>query len=79
MLFGCWYSKMVKAREVNTRIEARGGTVKRQRGSHRFYEVVTTTGVVHTTVPQHTGDIPIGLLRKIERDLAPAFGEGWLR
>lgn len=32
-----------------------------------------------TTVPQHTGDIPIGTLRAIERDMAPVFGRGWLR
>jgi hypothetical protein len=32
-----------------------------------------------TTVPQHTGDIPAGTLRAIERDLEPALGKGWLR
>jgi len=30
-------------------------------------------------VAQHTGDIPVGALRAIERDLEPAFGKGWLR
>jgi hypothetical protein len=34
---------------------------------------------VATTVAQHTGDIPAGTLRAIERDLEPAFGKGWLR
>ena len=69
----------MKAREVNQKIEARGGVVLRQRGSHRFYEVVVGDVKAHTTVPQHTGDVPIGLLLKIQRDLAPALGERWLR
>jgi predicted RNA binding protein YcfA (HicA-like mRNA interferase family) len=33
-----------------------------------------------TTVPMHEGeDIGKGLLRKIERDLEPCLGKGWLR
>ncbi len=33
-----------------------------------------------TTVPVHTGeDIGPGLLRRIERDLEPCFGKGWLK
>jgi hypothetical protein len=32
-----------------------------------------------TTVPQHMGDIPVGTLRAIERDLEAALGKGWLR
>ena len=69
----------MKAREVNREIESRGGEFARQRGSHRMY-VATRNGVTaRTTVPQHSGDIPIGLLRAIERDLEPIFGKGWLR
>jgi predicted RNA binding protein YcfA (HicA-like mRNA interferase family) len=34
---------------------------------------------IATTVPQHSGDIPAGTLRAIERDLEPALGKGWLR
>jgi hypothetical protein len=26
----------------------------------------------------HTGDIPRGTLRAMERDMAPCYGEGWL-
>jgi predicted RNA binding protein YcfA (HicA-like mRNA interferase family) len=38
------------------------------------------TGVTaQTTVPQHAGNIPIGTLRSIEKDMASVFGEGWLR
>lgn len=69
----------MKAREVNTRIEKNGGVILRQKGSHRFYEVTTDLGTARTTVPQHGGDIPLGLLRKIEKDLEPALGKGWLR
>ncbi len=32
-----------------------------------------------TAVAMHPGDIPTGTLRKIEKDLQPAFGKGWLR
>jgi predicted RNA binding protein YcfA (HicA-like mRNA interferase family) len=69
----------MRAREVNRAIESRGGQFIRQRGSHRMY-VATVDGLTaRTTVPQHPGDIPPGLLRKIERDLEPVFGERWLR
>ncbi len=75
---------LVKAREVNRRIERLGGVMVRQVGSHRRYLVVVTddTGVetkAATTVPQHAGDIPVGTLRAIERDLEAALGKGWLR
>jgi predicted RNA binding protein YcfA (HicA-like mRNA interferase family) len=75
---------LMKAREVNRRIERLGGVMVRQVGSHRRYVLDFTddTGAearVATTVPQHTGDIPVGTLRAIERDLQVALGEGWLR
>lgn len=75
---------LVKAREVNRRIERLGGQMARQVGSHRRY-MVTYTDVggqpakVSTTVAQHPGDLPTGTLRAIERDLEPAFGPNWLR
>lgn len=59
--------------------------MSRQAGSHRRYLVTYTdpeTGeeaTAFTTVAQHTGDIPAGTLRAIERDLEVAFGKGWLR
>ncbi|WP_369824051.1 type II toxin-antitoxin system HicA family toxin [Frondihabitans sp. PAMC 28766] len=74
---------LVKAREVNSRIERGGGRVLRQRGSHRFYEVVDESGTqavaARTTLPQHSGGLPIGTLRSIERDLEVVLGKGWLR
>jgi predicted RNA binding protein YcfA (HicA-like mRNA interferase family) len=74
----------VRAREVNQRIERLGGVMIRQRGSHRRYAATTTLPdgtalTAHTTVAQHAGDIPIGTLRGIEKDLTPIFGEGWLK
>lgn len=75
---------VMRAREVNRRIERLGGVMLRQVGSHRRYAVTYTDAVgkkvtVTTTVAQHAGDIPAGTLRAIERDLEPAFGKGWLR
>lgn len=75
---------MMKAREVNRRIERLGGVMIRQVGSHRRYVVAFTddTGArakAATTVPQHAGDIPAGTLRAIERDLEAALAKGWLR
>ena len=75
---------LVKAREVNRRIERLGGVIVRQVGSHRRYVVAFTDAneaeaKVSTTVPQHAGDIPAGTLRAIERDLEAALGKGWLR
>ena len=66
----------MKAREVNAKLEAAGAVVVRQRGSHRLYRL----GDCVTVVAQHAGrDIPTGTLRKIERDLEPCLGKGWLR
>ena len=75
---------VVRAREVNRRIERLGGVMARQAGSHRRYVITYTDAAgaaakVATTVPQHAGDIPPGTLRAIERDLEPALGKGWLR
>ncbi|MGH9278196.1 MAG: type II toxin-antitoxin system HicA family toxin [Acidimicrobiales bacterium] len=47
----------------------------RQSGSH----LIVRCGTCQTVVPVHTGDLPNGTLRAIERDLAPCLGEGWLR
>lgn len=69
----------MRAREVTKRIEELGGIFVRQVGSHRRYNARTTEGErAFTTVPMHNGDIPLGTLRAIEKDLAPAFGKGWL-
>ena len=72
---------VVKAREVNRRIERLGGLMARQVGSHRRYVVTYadadgSEAKVATTVPQHQGDIPRGTLRAIERDLEPRVRKG---
>ena len=64
----------MKAREVNRIIEAKGGQQVRTVGSHKRYRVTVGDITASTAVPQHPGDIPNGTLRKIESDLAPAFG-----
>lgn len=63
------------AREVVKRIKSLGGTLTRQKGSHAKY---ATPGGCWTIVPMHSGDIPLGTLRAIERDLAPCLGADWL-
>ena len=77
-------SIVMRAREVNRRIERLGGGMVRQVGSQRRYVVTYTSAAggeltVATTVAQHAGDIPAGMLRAIERDLEPGLGKGWLR
>ena len=70
---------MVRAREANRAIERRGGYVVGQVGSHRRYEATSGDTRCRTTVAQHPGELPTGTLRKIEKDMEPAFGKGWLR
>jgi len=70
----------MKARNINRKIEALGGVIVRQRGSHRIYSVTLATGVTgNTTVPQHTGDLPKGTLHAIEKNLEKVLGKGWLK
>jgi predicted RNA binding protein YcfA (HicA-like mRNA interferase family) len=64
---------------VNRLIERLGGVYVGTTGSHRRYVVPYDGGRVRTHVPIHPGDIPAGTLRKIERDLEPALGRGWLK
>ncbi|MGH3679324.1 MAG: type II toxin-antitoxin system HicA family toxin [Natronosporangium sp.] len=70
----------MRAREINRRVERLGGKHVRTTGSHRWYRATTSQGITcATAVPQHPGDIKPGTQRKIERELEPAFGKGWLR
>jgi predicted RNA binding protein YcfA (HicA-like mRNA interferase family) len=73
----------MRSSEVNRRIEKLGGEPVRQVGSHRRFKATATrpdgtTTTVFTSVQQHAGDIPIGTLKQIEKDLEPAFGRKWL-
>jgi predicted RNA binding protein YcfA (HicA-like mRNA interferase family) len=63
------------ARELRRILRSKGCVEVRQQGSHLRVRCGTCT----TTIPVHKGeDIGTGLLHKIERDLAPCLGEGWL-
>ncbi|RFA19364.1 type II toxin-antitoxin system HicA family toxin [Subtercola boreus] len=68
----------MKAREIGRRIERLGGQMVRQRGSHRLYRATGDGLMAQTVVPQHSGDVPRGTQRSIERDLEPIFGKDWL-
>jgi predicted RNA binding protein YcfA (HicA-like mRNA interferase family) len=67
----------MKSRDVIRAIEDRGGMFVRQRGSHLRFRVEMNGVVAFTTVPNH--EVGKGLLAKIERDLEPVLGKGWLR
>lgn len=69
---------LMKAREVNRKIEQLGGVHVRTVGSHKRYKVTANGVTASTAVPQHPGDIPNGTLYKIQKDLAPALGRKWL-
>ena len=50
--------------------------VVHQDGSHQKWRLLDGSSVI---VPVHTGDIPTGTLRSIERQGEPALGRIWLR
>lgn len=63
------------ARELRRILRSKGCVEVRQKGSH----LRVRCGTCSTSIPVHKGeDLGIGLLQKIERDLAPCLGEGWL-
>jgi len=65
----------VTARKLRQMLKRLGCSEVRQRSSH----LVVRCGKCQTVVPVHQGeDIGPGLLRSIERDLAPCLGKGWL-
>lgn len=74
----------MRAREVVSRIEkAKCGQAKAcfevdQRGSHLKFECNCNSNRCQTSVPMHPGDIKKGTLHKIERELEPCLGKGWL-
>jgi predicted RNA binding protein YcfA (HicA-like mRNA interferase family) len=66
----------VKASEVTKKILARGGRKLRQKGSHARFECACAR--FKTTVPMHGGELGLGLLKAIEKDLEECFGQKWL-
>jgi predicted RNA binding protein YcfA (HicA-like mRNA interferase family) len=70
----------MKSRDVMKRIQKLGGVHVRTTGSHYRYDApIPGGGTAHTSVQLHAGDIPIGTLLAIQRDMEAAFGKGWLR
>lgn len=64
------------AKDLRRVLRSLGCVETRQRGSHLRLEC----GRCVTTVPVHAGeDIGPGLIRRIERDLEPCLGRGWLK
>lgn len=62
----------MKAREVLRSLRFFGCEIMRQKGSH----IRVRCGKCNTTVPDHAGeDLGVGLIKKIERDLAPCLGK----
>ncbi|MDZ7732496.1 MAG: type II toxin-antitoxin system HicA family toxin [Acidimicrobiia bacterium] len=62
------------ARQLTRLLRRRDCEVLRQKGSHQIWRC----GECRTVVPIHTGDIPKGTLRSIERDLELCLGDKWL-
>lgn len=64
------------AKELRHILKAKGCVEVRQNGSH----LMVRCGNCPTVIPVHAGeDIGPGLLRKIERQLEPCLGKGWLK
>jgi predicted RNA binding protein YcfA (HicA-like mRNA interferase family) len=70
------YTKSNDSKDLRRILRLHGCIETRQRGSHFLIEC----GSCVTTVPVLAGeDIGPGLLRRIERDLEPCLGKGWLK
>jgi predicted RNA binding protein YcfA (HicA-like mRNA interferase family) len=65
----------MRTRELRNLLRRHGCVELRQSGSH----LIVQCGSCRTVMPVHSGDIAVGTLRSIERDLAPCLGEGWIR
>ena len=66
----------MKAKKILKILRSKGCIELRQKGSH----IRVACEGCHSTVPNHSGEeIGPGLLRKIEKDLEPCLGIGWLR
>jgi predicted RNA binding protein YcfA (HicA-like mRNA interferase family) len=63
------------ARELRAILKRHGCVEVRQKGAH----LIVRCGTCQTVVPVHPGeDLGKGLLKAIERQLAPCLGEDWL-
>lgn len=64
------------SREVIRTLKRLGCIEVRQNGSHKMF--VSPCGKCFTPVSDHSGDIRIGTLHKIQKDMAPCLGTNWL-
>jgi predicted RNA binding protein YcfA (HicA-like mRNA interferase family) len=64
---------IMKVREIIKLIEKNGWVLARQKGSHKTFTHPTKTGIV--TVPEHGGDIPIGTLNSILKQVGLKRGK----
>jgi predicted RNA binding protein YcfA (HicA-like mRNA interferase family) len=64
----------MKVRSLRAILRRAGCSEVRQSGSH----LIVRCGDCQSVIPIHSGDVPKGLLRSIERDLDACLGEGWL-
>jgi predicted RNA binding protein YcfA (HicA-like mRNA interferase family) len=64
----------MKAEEVVKILKDAGAEWRQGKGSHRVYSF----GECTTVVPMHSGDMPKGTLRAIERQMEPCLGRKWL-
>lgn len=64
-----------RAQEVTKVLRKRGAHEVRVKGSHAVWRYENC----QTVVPMHRGDMPVGTVRAIERDMEAVFGKGWLR
>jgi len=66
---------LVSVTKLRQLLRRRGCIEVRQSGSH----LVVRCDVCQTVIPVHSGDLPSGTLRAIERDLEPCLGKRWLQ
>jgi predicted RNA binding protein YcfA (HicA-like mRNA interferase family) len=64
------------ARLLVKKMKSLGCAELRQRGSHI---IMRHPDGCQTVVAMHSGDMPVGTLRAIERHMEPCLGKGWLR
>ena len=64
----------MKVRDLRGLLRRSGCLEVRQSESH----LIVRCGTCQTVVPIHSGDIPVGTLKSIVRDLTPCIGKDWL-
>ena len=68
----------VRAIEIIKAIHSSGGEFVHQRGSHQQWKIEADGKTFRTTVPMHSGDVPLGTAKQIEKSFEEVLGKGWL-